>query len=159
MFPTAENTADQGERAYDNALPWDQVKPARYYPANAPVGSFAAVKERHEQRLKQNRLFQLLLDDLALKREASDKKEVSLLEHKRKQEREKMLAAKRKIQNAMRKEKGLPPLAEEDEPDADETAKSEQEETIDVLLNETANILRDLIVPPDDIDTRTVSLK
>ena len=159
VFPTAENTADQGERAYDNALPWDQVKPARYYPANAPVGSFAAVKERHEQRLKQNRLFQLLLDDLALKREASDKKEVSLLEHKRKQEREKMLAAKRKIQNAMRKEKGLPPLAEEDEPDADETAKSEQEETIDVLLNETANILRDLIVPPDDIDTRTVRLK
>lgn len=158
IFPTAEDSADQGERAFDNALPWDEVKPARYYPASAPVGSFAAVRDKHERRLKQNRLFQLLLDDLSLKREAGDKKEISLLEDRRKQEREKMLAAKRRIQNAMRKEKGLPPLAT-DQPDNGAGSESEQDEAIDVLLNETANILKDLIVPSDDIDIRTVRLK
>ena len=158
IFPTAEDSADQGERAFDNALPWDEVKPARYYPASAPVGSFAAVRDKHERRLKQNRLFQLLLDDLSLKREAGDKKEISLLEDRRKQQREKMLAAKRRIQNAMRKEKGLPPLATE-QPDNGAGSASEQDEAIDVLLNETANILKDLIVPSDDIDIRTVRLK
>ena len=158
IFPTAEDSADQGERAFDNALPWDEVKPARYYPASAPVGGFAAVRDKHERRLKQNRLFQLLLDDLSLKREAGDKKEISLLEDRRKQEREKMLAARRKIQNAMRKEKGLPPLAT-DQPDNGTGSESEQDQAIDVLLNETANILKDLIVPSDDIDIRTVRLK
>ena len=158
IFPTAEDSADQGERAFDNALPWDEVRPARYYPANAPVDSFAAVRRQHEQRLKQNRLFQLLLDDLALKREADDKKEISLLEDKRKQEREKRRAARRKIQNAMRGEKGLPPLAE-DAADDEAESEAEQDEAIDVLLNETANILKDLIAPADDIDTRTVRHK
>ena len=100
----------------------------------------------------------MLLDDLALKREADDKKEISLLEDKRKQEREKRRAARRKIQNAMRGAKGLPPLAE-DAADDEADSKAEQDEAIDVLLNETANILKDLIAPADDIDTRTVRRK
>ena len=100
----------------------------------------------------------MLLEDLALKREADDKKEISLLEDKRKQEREKRRAARRKIQNAMRGEKGLPPLTEDAADDAADS-EAEQDEAIDVLLNETANILKDLIAPSDDIDTRTVRLK
>lgn len=74
IFPTAEDSSDQGERAYENALPWDQVKPARYSPASAPIDSFQIAKKEHEKRIKKNKLFQLLLDDLYLKREASDKK-------------------------------------------------------------------------------------
>lgn len=163
IFPTAEDAADQGERAYENALPWDQVKPARYYPTSAPVDRFQIAKEAHEERIKNNKLFQLLMDDLLLKREASDKKEISLLESKRKEEREKNLLAKKDIENAMRVAKGLPPLADTDMDVETEVTddENEEDEPIDVLLNETAEILNDLISPPENkgVDTRTVQVK
>jgi carboxyl-terminal processing protease len=164
IFPTAEDSSDQGERAYENALPWDKVKPARYYPASAPVESFKTARIEHEKRIKENTLFQLLMDDLYLKREASDRKEISLLESKRKAEREKILAAKNDIKNAMRAEKGLPPLEDKDDDDNTDIAASEENEDdkpIDILLNETAEILNDLITPPKkgNIDTRTVNSK
>ncbi len=164
VFPTAEDSSDQGERAYENALPWAQVKPARYYPASAPIDSFKIAKKEHEKRIKKNKLFQLLMDDMYLKREASDRKEISLLESTRKAERKKILTAKKEIQNAMRVEKGLPPLEDIDINDnVDITASDENEEDdpIDILLNETAEILNDLITPPkgNGVDTRTVDSK
>ena len=159
IFPTADNSSDQGERAYDNALPWDEVKPARYYPASAPIDSFLLAKEKHEKRIKNNKLFQLLMDDIDLKRKVGNKKEISLLESKRKEEREKLIAAQKEIQNAMRIEKGLPPLKDEELEAANED--SEEDEPIDILLNETAEILNDLIKPASGqgIDTRTVDAK
>jgi carboxyl-terminal processing protease len=159
IFPTAEDASDQGERAYENALPWDQVKAAKYYPASAPIDSFVIAKEEHEKRIKKNKLFQLLMDDLYLQREASDRKEIPLLESKRKAEREKILAAKKTIQNAMRAEKGLPPLKDDEDIDISSTNDDDDEdEPIDILLNETAEILNDLIKPPTNkkVDTRTV---
>ena len=157
IFPTADNSEAQGERSYENALPWDKVKPARYYPASAPVDIFDIAKQEHEKRIKENELFQLLIDDMELKRESSKKKEISLLESKRKQEREKLVEAKKEIQNAMRAAKGLPPLSDDE---TEETDNSE-EETVDILLQETAEILNDLISPPTNrsVDTRTVEAK
>ncbi len=160
IFPTADNSEDHGERSYDNALPWDKVKPARYYPASAPINIFENAKVEHEKRIQNNELFQLLLDDIALKRESSKKKEISLLESKRKQEREQLIEAKKEIQNAMRSAKGLPPLTDE-ELDSEEVANAEENEPIDILLNETAEILNDLILPAGskEIDTRTVKAR
>ena len=149
IFPTAEYSSDQGERAYENALPWDQVKPARYYPSNAPVEQFEIAKMLHEKRIKQNKLFQLLMDDLNVKRDASNKKEISLLESKRKKQREELLTAKKDIQNAMRVEKGLPPLDDIKEELKSSDEESEEDDSIDVLLNETAEILNDLISSPE----------
>jgi carboxyl-terminal processing protease len=162
IFPTAEDSSDQGERAYENALPWDQVKSARYYPASAPIDSFEIARVEHEKRIKKNKLFQLLMEDLYLKREASERKEISLLESKRKIEREKLLAAKKDIENTMRAEKGLPPLTDSElDSDIAKSDDDEKDEPIDVLLNETAAILNDLIKPPKDngVDTRTVNTK
>ncbi len=161
IFPTAEDSSDQGERAYENALPWDQVKPARYYPTSAPIDRFEIAKIEHEKRIKKNKLFQLLLDDLNVKREANDKKEISLLESKRETEREKILTAKKDIQNAMRVEKGLPPLDDTEEELEASDEESEEDVPIDILLNETAAILNDLISPPKEktVDTRTVNVK
>lgn len=159
IFPTADNASDAGERAYENALPWSQVKPARYYPASAPLDSFSLAKKAHEERIKNNKLFQLLLDDLDLKRETDDRKEISLLEHKRQAEREKLLETRKTIQNAMRVAKGLPPLDDDEfESELNDENREPEEEPIDILLNETAEILNDLIIPPGDnkTDTRTV---
>ena len=148
IFPTAVYSSDQGESAYENALPWDQVKPARYYPSNAPVEMFEIAKVRHEKRIKNNKLFQLLMDDLNVKRDASNKKEISLLESKRTKQREELLSANKDIKNAMRVEKGLPPLDDIREELEASDKESEEDDSIDILLNESAEILNDLISPP-----------
>ncbi len=142
IFPTAKTATDYGERALDNALPWEKIKPARYLSASAPVDSFARVRQQYELRIKSNKLFQLLLEQQALTQAASKKKTVSLLKDERKSERERLLDTKLKLQNELRIAQGLEPLPKDVEPD-----ESEKVEPIDILLEETAQILFDLISP------------
>jgi carboxyl-terminal processing protease len=142
IFPTAETATDHGERALDNALPWEKINPARYISVSAPVDSFDQARQRYELRVKSNKLFQLLLEQQAMNQAVSEKKSVSLLENERKSEREKLLDTKLKLQNEFRLAQGLEPLAKGVEPD-----ESEKVEPIDVLLEETAQILFDLISP------------
>ena len=155
MFPTTEySDKNLGERAYENALPWDKVKPAKYYTTNAPTEIFDDVKKQHESRIKKNKLFQLILNDINSKQKNSTKKEISLLESERKLEREKNEETKVDIENIMRQEKGLPPL--DSSKNISEALDDEKNEQIDVLLNEAAEILNDLIIPNKNIDIRTV---
>ena len=155
MFPTTEySDKNLGERAYENALPWDKVKPAKYYTTNAPTEIFDDVKKQHESRIKKNKLFQLILNDINSKQKNSIKKEISLLETERKLEREKNEETKIDIENIMRQEKGLPPL--DSSKNISENLDEEKNEQIDVLLNEAAEILNDLIMPNENIDIRTV---
>jgi len=145
IFPTVYDTEKHGERSLDNALPWDEVKPARYMKASAPIDSFRVVKELHEKRIMSDKLFQLLLKEQALGNEASSRKTVSLLASERKTEREKLKRAKRTLQNEFRLAQGLSPLPEDDGTGA--TDNIEEAEPVDILLNETAQILIDLILP------------
>ena len=155
IFPTTKySDKNLGERAYENALPWDRVKPAKYYTTNAPTEIFDDVKKQHESRIKKNKLFQLILNDINSKQKNSAKKEISLLEAERKLEREKNEETKVDIENIMRQEKGLPPL--DSSKNISETLDEEKNEQIDVLLNEAAEILNDLIMPNENIDIRTV---
>jgi carboxyl-terminal processing protease len=141
IFPTVKDASSHGESAFENAIPWDNVQPARYIAASAPVDNFSLAKERHKDRIKENKLFQLLLEELRLADENIHKKQISLLESKRKDERERLLMAKKKIQNEIRIAQGLQPLSDEDNSETDES------ESVDVLLNETGQILHDLIIP------------
>ena len=145
IFPTVYDTEKHGERSLDNALPWDEVKPARYMKASAPIDSFRVVKELHEKRIMSDKLFQLLLKEQALGNEASSRKTVSLLASVRKIEREKLKRAKRTLQNEFRLAQGLSPLPEDDGTEAADNI--EEAEPVDILLNETAQILIDLILP------------
>ena len=155
IFPTTKySDKDLGERAYENALPWDKVKPAKYYTTNAPTEIFDDVKKQHESRIKKNKLFQLILNDINSKQKNSTKKEISLLESERKLEGEKNEETKVDIENIMRQEKGLPPL--DSSKNISEALDDEKNEQIDVLLNEAAEILNDLIIPNKNIDIRTV---
>ena len=151
IFPTAEDSSKHGERAYDNALPWDEVKPAKYRTAGAPTHTFSIAKAKHISRIENDELFKLFLEDIELTRTNSERENISLLEAQRSREREDILRKRKDIQNKMRKLQGLKPLSDDEDADADET------EQIDILLNETANILHDLIVPgsnlPDELKT------
>ena len=155
IFPTTKySDKNLGERAYENALPWDKVKPAKYYTTNAPTEIFDDIKKQHESRIKKNKLFQLILNDINSKQKNSIKKEISLLETERKLEREKNEETKIDIENIMSQEKGLPPL--DSSKNISENLDEEKNEQIDVLLNEAAEILNDLIMPNENIDIRTV---
>lgn len=155
VFPTAELGEDFGERSLDNALPWDKVAPARFVPASAPVSSFEDVRRLHEARIKTDRAFNLLMDELRLLRDASERTTVSLNEQKRKSERQALLLAQRKVENELRVAQGLEPLPEtvsleEAEEDADDFAGDDEEDEFEpenVLLQESAHILLDLIAP------------
>ena len=53
----------------------------------------------------------------------------------------------------MRQEKGLAPLT-----DLDNISETSDDEPLDILLNEAAEILNDLILPQKNIETRTVQI-
>jgi len=143
IYPTASFSAEHGERSLDNALPWDEIKPARFVPAQAPLDRFDSAKLRHENRIESDKLFQLLLDEQRLVYEINEKKITSLQETKRKTERETLSTARKTLQNEFRIAQGLAPLDDEsDDQDFEDT------EPVDVILNESARILEDLLIPP-----------
>ncbi len=143
IYPTAKlNTAEHGERALKNALPWTEIKPASFVAVNAPTDRYDAARVKHEQRIKSDHLFKLLMDELELNFQVSEKKTISLLESKRKLEREQLTEATKRLQNEFRVAQNLPPLA-------DDASDEEYEKTkpVDILLKESARILGDLISP------------
>ena len=144
-IPEIENQSNNiGERSYENALPWDEVRPAKYQPTSAPTEIFETAKIKHLNRIKEDRLFQAMLDNINQNQKNDLKKEISLLEKDRIIEREKNEEAKINLENMMRQEKGLAPLT-----DLDNISETSDDEPLDILLNEAAEILNDLIVPSE----------
>ena len=159
IFPTAKFSDEHGERSVDNALPWDQVEPARFRAVYAPVDSYAGLQQRHEQRIKEDKLFQLTMEQINLSYQNSNRKSVSLLESERKNERELLEKANRDLKNEIRIAHGLEPLTEDqdsgnkllaEEEDSianDDADEADEFEDTDVFLDEAAHILVDLIIP------------
>ena len=143
IYPTARYAGDYGERVLDNALPWDKVRPVRFVPTGAPVENFAAARELHEQRLKDNRLISLLLKDMEASQSNENIKSVSLHEGKRRTEREKLHLEAAAIRNELRVAAGLEPVSA----DTDDPGNDEELEQLDPFLEEAARILYDLVVP------------
>ena len=135
-------------------MPWDEVRPAKYYAASAPIGTFETAKIEHKKRIKKNKLFQLILNNIDSKQKNSVKREISLLETNRELERKEMEEAKKAMENMIRQERGLPPI--NDLKNISDMSDNNPVEPVDVLLNEAAEILNDLIVPHKNIDVRTV---
>ena len=110
VFPTAIDIEDYGERSLDNALPWDKVEPARYIKVSSPVKYYGKVRSLHKNRIKSDRAFKLLLEQLALVKKSNKKKTTSLKESKRKAERDQLLDMKHELVNELRVVQGLKPL-------------------------------------------------
>ena len=150
IFPTALYDKEYGERVLDNALPWDEVKPVRFIPTNAPVESFARARELHEKRIKNNRLFRLLLKEIEAVQATKNIKTVSLQESKRRAEREQRQLASTELHNEFRVAAGLEPVPV----DTTDVEDDDELEDIDPLLDETARILFDLVTPVGQVADR-----
>lgn len=157
VFPTGVDYSEYGERAHENALPWNAVEPVAFIPAGAPVRHFTETRRRHEQRIRDDELFQLFLQNLALDKQNVERQHVSLQESMRLREKERLEQDRRTIQNRMRSLVDLPPLPEQDDEDQAEADINSEEfkreaRALDVLLKETAHILSDLILPVQQVD-------
>jgi hypothetical protein len=112
-----------------------------------------------------DRTFILLLKQLKLVKLNSDKKTISLMQSKRKAEREQLLDMKHELENELRIAQGLDPLPQRDDTlkiNEDEEANEEEddkEKPHDILLQETARILNDLILILDSGPARLQALK
>jgi len=100
-FPTVSDTASFGESSFDNALPWMQVKAASY----APVGDFKRLVPilltHHQDRVRNDRGFQFLQEDVAEFNQQRKTSQVSLNEAERRKERD-TLEARRRAREALK---------------------------------------------------------
>ncbi len=160
MFPTAIDSHREGERSFDNALPWSRISATDYDTAYTTVdnGIVGELARRFESRRDESIGLRYLVDSEKFTAEASDITEISLNLATRRAELEERRARGARIENRLREARGLPPVDESlDLVAAEETAAVEDDDDDgfppDVLLEEAGHILADLIALKAD-DTR-----
>jgi len=154
-FPSAGDPAEYGERSLENALPWTSI-PTANYKREGNLDRLAAVTDfRYHDRIAHDQEFKWLISDVEEFNENKDKKEISLLESTRRAEMDKE-EAKRAARKAASNDNGPlfedsetlavagEPLEVEEDAIAEEDA-DEDDDRPDLLLRESARIVRDMI--------------
>ncbi len=155
IFPYAGNSADYGESSLDNALPFSKIDPATYEPAGDLHSITDVLDFRYDMRISQNAEFAYLLADIEEYNSHADRVTISLVESVRRTEMEagEAKAARRKQERKELAENGgmdvISPtrdLSEESDSVSDDPeAEEDDDEQIDLLLNEAARVVSDLI--------------
>ncbi len=149
VFPTADNSADEGERSLENALPWAQISPAKFSPYQVSAPKLGEVRDQHHVRVEKDDGFKFLLAQADVRRENNDNKKVSLLKNVRKHEREALEEAQQARMNQFRTSVGLKPVENNDDEDITDDGGRGDEAFGDAVtmieLKETAAILLELI--------------
>lgn len=134
---------DFGERSYDNALPWSQIKSADYQSRTINSSLLSTLSENHMTRSLDNPAFKYLRDNSAFVSQVRDVKMLSLnIDERRKltEEREKQSLA---LINDYRKSLDLEPVTKETR--KDNPLPDEDEHWNIVRHKEAAKILSDSI--------------
>ena len=92
-LPSLTDPKTLGEASYDNALPWAEIKPARYTAKTDIKDLLPQLQQRHDERVKNNSDFQAFVENAAELKAQREKAVVSLNEAERR--REMTTAAKR----------------------------------------------------------------
>ncbi|GHE90786.1 carboxy terminal-processing peptidase [Thalassotalea profundi] len=137
-FPTAIDPEEWGESKEENALPWDQIKQARYSKLDNLEASIANLNENYKTRIKTNREFNYLLSDIEEYKIEKEDKTISLNLAKRKAKKEAL-----KAKQLQRANERLAVLGKEKVTSLDDLP--EELEELDPFLDETARITFDLI--------------
>ncbi|MGP1684882.1 MAG: carboxy terminal-processing peptidase, partial [Giesbergeria sp.] len=88
LLPAVIDAESFGESSFDNALPWVQIKAADYSPVGDLKGLLPTLLALHEARVKKDKDFQYLQEDIAESRLERKKNLVSLNETVRRKERD-----------------------------------------------------------------------
>jgi carboxyl-terminal processing protease len=87
-LPAVADTENSGESRFENALPWAQVKAVNYSPAGNLKARLPILLTLHEARVKKDKDFQYLQEDIAESTLQRKKNLVSLNEAERRKERD-----------------------------------------------------------------------
>src|SRR5450759_146573 len=166
LFPAVSDAENFGESSFDNALPWAQIQAADYSPAGDLKGMLPILVTLHEARVKMDKDFQDLQEDIAEFKLQRKKNLVSLNEAERRKERDaqearltsretRRDAGKSAHEDVVGKEPapGKGSALRDDGLQADErnlanelAAEKVRKNGKDVLLNEAVHILSDEVV-------------
>lgn len=137
-YPSVIDAHEFGESSEPSALPWDQIQSAQFKHYTNVTDLIPLLKNKHEVRIESDPRFQAYLEDVAESRENRERNFISLNESVRKKEKEEQDLKKeqRKNQNAGTISVHL--VGKEEVSEKDSSSE-------DVLLNESAFILSDLI--------------
>jgi len=147
VFPTVIDADDQGERALENALPWAAIQPAAFQQHRFHDGpdTFVKTRNRHETRIGNDPGFTYLIAEAKERAENAARKEVSLLEMQRQQQKERRESESLARENRLRTARGLQTVGSEDTTNEDDDT-DDTEFPGDVLLDEATRVLADYIV-------------
>ncbi|MBC3787624.1 carboxy terminal-processing peptidase [Spirosoma utsteinense] len=138
-LPSAFSAEEYGESSQPSALPWDQINSTRYDLSRGLDDKILTqLRSRFDQRLKSDPELKQLAQDLNEFKKAKENTTVSLLESKRRKEREE---AERKRAAANKVSQMSAPVDETGSPSPD-TAKKKK----DLYLNEAGLVLADYIL-------------
>lgn len=144
-LPGLSDPTSFGETSYDNALPWAQIKPAKYTAADTVTTLLPTLQSRHDARIESDPDFQRLIKDIADLKAQREKGIVSLNETERRKEataREKRFKDRAKAGDG--EDLGDDGLeAGERSLSADIAIENARKNAKDVLLDEAAAILAD----------------
>lgn len=145
-LPGLSDPTSFGETSYDNALPWAQIKPAKYAPADTVAKLLPALQSRHDARVAKDPDFQRLLEDIADLKTQREKGTISLNEAERRKE---ATARENRFKARAQASEGEDPgeddglEAGERSLSADIALENARKKAKDVLLDEAAAILAD----------------
>ena len=139
LFPSAIDAAEWGESQEENALPWDEIRPARYKPLATISSQVKLLDQRHQERIQSDPEFQYLLKDIEEYQAKKDQKFISLNEAERLAERDEDKSQKLTRINERLARLGLEPIKSLDD-DLPEVL-----DELDPFLEESARIVSDLI--------------
>ncbi|MDW5318309.1 carboxy terminal-processing peptidase [Rhizobium sp. PL01] len=135
-----------GEASYDNALPWTQIKPAKYTAADTIVALLPKLQSSHDARVRNDRDFQRFVEDIAELKAQRDKGVISLNLTERRNE---LAAQTTRLKERAQANDGVD-LGTDDglqsnerSLSADIAIENARKNAKDVLLNEAAAILAD----------------
>lgn len=148
QFPSIYDAGEIGESALPNALPWDEIAPARFEPYANLEPFKSDLISMHQKRVQEDPDFQHLVEQIAMMEDNRSQTKISLSEEERLKERDTAEQDRLALENKRRKAKGEEPLKsleELDEEGTDPNLLAEESLEDDVLLVESGNILVDYI--------------
>lgn len=105
-FPNPYDETDIGESALPNAMPWDTIPSARYFPYQDFSKRLPTLRKNSETRQASDPDFRYLNETIALAHELKKQKSISLNETKRKQEKLELDEKRLTMENRRRSAKG-----------------------------------------------------
>jgi carboxyl-terminal processing protease len=159
-FPNIYDNSDIGESALPNALPWDTIPAATYFPYQDFSKQLPILREASRKRQAADPDFQYLNEEITFAKAQKDKTQISLNEVRRRDEQKDMDEKRLAMENRRRATKGQDLLknwheaeAAQDK-DSEDPDPSKEKPEDQAFVTEAANVLLDSVIAEPPV-TRT----